>query len=143
MDFFNLILLFNTKSSKDNQTKDQKKIKSKAELKPLENNDGLESAPKNESENEQNVKPNMIQNYLLEIKNKNTENEKKQKKRKIVYILIIAFLQFAAVIIKNIWKSKIEEALKLNISVLMEIIFFIFFSVKFLGLEYILIKYFL
>jgi len=133
--FFNLILLFNTKSSKDNQTKDQKKIKSKAELKPLENNDGLESAPKNESENEQNVKPNMIQNYLLEIKNKNTENEKKQKKRKIVYILIIAFLQFAAVIIKNIWKSKIEEALKLNISVLMEIIFFIFFSVKFLGLK--------
>ena len=133
--FFNLILLFNTKSSKDNQTKDQKKIKSETELKTLENNDGLESAPKNESENEQNVKPNMIQNYLLEIKNKNTENEKKQKKRKIVYILIIAFLQFAAVIIKNIWKSKIEEALKLNISVLMEIIFFIFFSVKFLGLK--------
>ena len=133
--FFNLILLFNTKSSKDNQTKDQKKIKSETELKTLENNDELESDKNLDNENEQNVKPNMIQNYLLEIKNKNTENEKKQKKRKIVYILIIAFLQFAAVLIKNIWKSKIEEALKLNISVLMEIIFFIFFSMKFLGLR--------
>ena len=133
--FFNLILLFNIKSSKDNQTKDQKKIKSETELKTLENNDELESDPKNENENEQNVKPNMIQNYLLEIKNKDMENEKKQKKRKLIYILIIAFLQLVAVLIKNIWKSKIEEALKLNISVLMEIIFFIFFSVKFLGLR--------
>ena len=133
--FFNLILLFNTKSSKDNQTKDQKKIKSETELKTLENNDELESNKNPDNENEQNVKPNMIQNYLLEIKNKDMENEKKQKKRKLIYILIIAFLQLVAVLIKNIWKSKIEEALKLNISVLMEIIFFIFFSVKFLGLR--------
>jgi hypothetical protein len=133
--FFNLILLFNTKSSKDNQAKDQKQIKSETELKTMNNNDELKYDPKNENNKAIKVRQSTVKNYLLEIKTKDMENHKKQRRKKIFYILIVSFLQFTAIMIKNIWKSKIEEALKLNISVLMEIIFFIFFSVKFLGLR--------
>jgi len=101
----------------------------------MNNNDELKYDPKNEKDKTIKVRQSTVKNYLLEIKTKDMENHKKQRRKKLFYILIVAFLQFTAIMIKNIWKSKIEEALKLNISVLMEIIFFIFFSVKFLGLR--------
>ena len=70
-----------------------------------------------------------------QIHKKNLEMEKLQKRRKLYFIVLISVLQLIAIIIKNLWKDKIAEYLKLNIAVLMEIIFFIYFSMKFLGLN--------
>ena len=70
-----------------------------------------------------------------QIHKKNLEMEKLQKRRKLYFIVLISVLQLIAIIIKNLWKDKITEYLKLNIAVLMEIIFFIYFSMKFLGLN--------
>ena len=70
--------------------------------------------------------------YQIQMKNKEIENF--LKKRKLHFIILISALQLFAIIIKNIWKEKIEEGLKLNVSVLMEIILFVYLSMKFLGL---------
>lgn len=110
---FYLIILFNTKTKKDENKKSEK-----------------ENILKNEFQSE---KKNTM-NMKLQIEMKNLEMLKIQKKKKLFIIISISALQITAVIIKNIWKDKIDDNLKLNLAVLMEIILFVYFSMKFLGL---------
>ena len=82
------------------------------------------------------IKDDKVRKTIVqEIKSKDLMNKKIQNKKQTYYIILIALLQLIAVIIKNIWKVKINDALKLNISVLMEVLFFILLSMIFLGLK--------
>ena len=117
---FYIIILINTKSKKDENKKNEK------ETEKENGNENINSKNQKERKNAITMK--------LQIEMKNLEMENLQKKRKLYFIIAISGLQLIAVIIKNLFKDDIEEGLKLNLSVLMEIILFIYFSIKFLGL---------
>ena len=119
---FYLILFLNTKSNKYKNKKIEKETE-KSEKKSV-----------NGSLNSSNDYQKDSTSIKSQIQKKNLKMEKLQKKRKFYFIMLISLLQIIAIIIKNLWKDKIEEFLKLNIAVLMEIIFFIYFSMKFLDL---------
>ena len=114
-----LIQKKNTQSEKIQQKQEG------AELKSLDDN--------SQSSKKEIIKPKQ-KNVIMEIEEKSLEMEKIQKKKKLYFVILISVLQIVAVIIKNIFKNKIKEGLKLNIAVLIEIILLITFSMKFLGL---------
>lgn len=116
---FYLIIIINTKSTKNKNNKIKKEEENKAVNKNINSNNDSQKEP---------------MNMISQIQMKNIEVEKLQNRKKLYIILTISGIQLIAVIIKNLWKDKIEEGLKLNISVLMEIIFFICLSMKFLDL---------
>ena len=118
---FYLIVMINTISIKN----ENKKNKRETERKILNENFNSNNGQK-ENKN--------IMNMKTQIQLKDLKIKKLLLKRKLYFIILISALQLIAVIIKNIWKNKIEAGLKLNISVLMEIILFIVLSMKFHGL---------
>ena len=104
---FYLILFLNTKSNKYKNKKIEKETE-KSEKKSV-----------NGSLNSSNDYQKDSTSIKSQIQKKNLKMEKLQKKRKFYFIMLISLLQLIAIIIKNLWKDKIEECLKLNIAVLM------------------------
>ena len=72
--------------------------------------------------------------YLEKISEiKKYKRLKVEKRNKFLFILLITGLQMTALLIKNIFREDINRQLLQNISVLLESIFFIVFSIIFLG----------
>ena len=123
---FFLIIKINMKSKKKINNKN---VKLETELKVINDNPDLQSD--NISLKGDKSKKNIIE----EIKSKDLTNKMIQIRKKTYYIILISLLELIAIIIKNIWRYEIADALILNIAVLMEIIFMILFSMIFLGLK--------
>ena len=123
---FFLIIKINMKSKKKINNKN---VKLETELKVINDNPDLQSD--NISLKSDKSKKNIIE----EIKSKDLTNKMIQIRKKTYYIILISLLELIAIIIKNIWRYEIADALILNIAVLMEIIFMILFSMIFLGLK--------
>ena len=127
--FFYLIILINTKSTKNDQ---KKKKENENEFKAKNENSNILIDKDANRRSTLNNKKNF--SSAEEFRMKEMEKQNKRKLKKIWFVGIISFLQLIAVFIKNLWKDDIQDALKLNLSVLMEVIFFVIFSMKFLGL---------
>ena len=87
----------------------------------------------------------LFQNYeylnrITEIKN--YKLQKIQRRNQFLFILLITGLQMSAMLIKNLFRKEINRQLLLNISVLVESIFLIAFSIIFLGFSMYLHQYF-
>ena len=72
-------------------------------------------------------------NIMDKIKIEILEKKKINKKKQFLFILLISFLFLVGTFIKNIFRENLRSQLQLNISVLLESIFLITFSVIFLG----------
>jgi len=119
---FYLILKLNLKSEKDNLKKDNKNDS---------NNNSI-----NTEQKAQNQAPLLPTNNIpQEIENLEQQKEKKQRRKQWLFVGGIAALQLSAIILKTFWKINMEDTLKLNISVLIEVILLIIFSYNFLGLK--------
>lgn len=118
-----LILKLNLKSEKDNLKNDNK-------------NDSNNNNSINIEQKTQNQAPLLPTNNIpQEIENLEQQKEKKQRRRQWLFVGGIAALQLSAIILKTFWKINMEDTLKLNISVLIEVILLIIFSYNFLGLK--------
>ena len=117
---FYLILKLNLKSDKENIKNDSNNNSINAEQK-TQNKDSL--LPKN--------------NIPQEIENLEKQKGKKQRQKSKQWLFVggIAALQLSAITTKTFWKINMEETLKLNISVLIEVLLLIIFSYFFLGLK--------
>jgi hypothetical protein len=117
---FYLILKLNLKSDKENIKNDS-------------NNNSINTEQK--TQNKVSLLPK--NNIPQEIENLEQQKGKKQKQRTKQWLFVggIAALQLSAVILKTFWKINMEETLKLNISVLIEVFLLIIFSYYFLGLK--------
>ena len=128
-------LITTTKKEKIKKKEEKEKIKQiKKELVSLSLKD-LESR----------ASDSLFQNYeylnnISEIKK--NKLQKDQKRKKFFFILLISGLQMIAMLIKNIFRKDIKRQLLLNISVLLESIFLIVFSMIFLGFSMHLHQYF-
>ena len=78
--------------------------------------------------------------YLSEIKK--YKQKKVEKRNKFLFILLLTGLQITALLIQTIFKQDINTQLLQNISVLLESIFLIVFSIIFLGFSIHLHQYF-
>lgn len=117
-----LILKLNLKSEKDNLKNDNKNDS---------NNNSINTEQKT-----QNQAPLLPTNNIpQEIENLEQQKEKKQRRKQWLFVGGIAALQLSAIILKTFWKINMEDTLKLNISVLIEVILLIIFSYNFLGLK--------
>ena len=83
------------------------------------------------SVNKNSIRPS---NIIEQIEVDNLEAKKKQYKKQLCFVLLLSILQLTAVLIKNTWKNQINDALYLNVTILLEVLLLIFFSIKFLGL---------
>ena len=122
----------------------KEKIKEKEE-KEKQKQIKLELDEMNKSGENQDVIPAgpLIYEYSIRITEyKNYKLQKVQKRKKLLFILLISGLQMTAMLIKNIFREKINKQLLQNISVLLESIFLIFFSIIFLGFSMHLHQYF-
>ena len=122
----------------------KEKIKEKEE-KAKKKQIKLELDAINKSGENLDVRPSgpLFREYSIRISEyKNYKLQKVQKRKKILFILSITGLQMTAMLIKNIFREKINKQLLQNISVLLESIFLIFFSIIFLGFSMHLHQYF-
>ena len=115
---FYLILKLNLKSDKENIKNNSNNNSINLEQK-TQNNDSL--LPKN--------------NIQQEIENLEHQKGKKQRLKQWLFVGVIAGLQLSAIISKTFWKINMEETLKFNISVLIEVLLLIILSYYFLGLK--------
>ena len=131
----NLIVKIITKTKKEKikeKEEKEKKKQIKLELSTINKRENLDSSPSGQS-----------LEYLANIlEHKNYKLQKVQKRKKILFILLIVGLQMAAMLIKNIFRKDINKQLLQNISVLLESIFLIVFSIIFLGYSIYLHQYF-
>ena len=118
--------LIKTEEQKE-EKKEEKKKQKKTEL------DNLENYKKSLT-----IKEEIIQS----IHNSQKKNLEKINKNKYKYILVISALQMCAVLIRNIFREKINKELLLNINVLMQILFLTVFSIIFLSFSLYLHQYF-
>jgi hypothetical protein len=116
---FYLILKINLKSEKENLKND--------------NNNSNSVNTKQKTQNQTSLLPS--NNIPLEIENLVQQKEKMQRRKQWLFVGGIAILQLSAVTLKTFWKINMEETLKLNISVLIEVFLLIIFSYNFLGLK--------
>ena len=121
---FYLILKLNLKSEKEN-------LKNDNENDNNNNNNSINTEQKTQSQ--ASLLP--INNIQQEIENLEQQKGKKQRRKQWLFVGGIAALQLSAIILKTFWKINMEETLKLNISVLIEVFLLIIFSYNFLGLK--------
>ena len=115
---FYLILKLNLKSEKEN-------------LKKKNNNNSINT--KEKAQNSHSLNPSV--NIPNEIEQLIQLKRKMERKNQWLFVVGIAGLQLSAIILKTFWKINMEETLKLNISVLMEVFLLIILSYIFLGLK--------
>ena len=113
---FYLIVKFRTKATKD--IIEKQTIKKQQEL---------------SSVNEINGNKQIFINSIAQIENDNLKKQKKQEKKQFLFILLISGLQLITVVIKSVWRIKLNDVLRLNSQALIQIIFLITFSVCILG----------
>ena len=115
---FYLIVKFRTKATKD--IIEKQTIKKQQEL---------------SSVNEINGNKQIFINSIAQIENDNLKKQKKQEKKQFLFILLISGLQLITVVIKSVWRIKLNDVLRLNTQALIQIICLITFSVFILGLS--------
>ena len=120
---FYLIQKINLKSEKENLRNDSKNN--------INNIDSINAEQKTDSPTPLLTKSNIAQ----EIENLEQKKGKIQRRKQWLFAGVIAILQLSAEISKTFWKINMEETLKLNISVLIEVFLLILFSYNFLGLK--------
>ena len=133
-----LIHLISKFLSKSDKTK--KESKTNMELKNTSNINELYNFNKNSNYNKINA-PLSIQ-FINTEQIKNLKTIKEQRIKRFLYIVLIAFLQLTASIIKIIFADNTNRILTQNMSILLESIFFVIFSMLFLNFSLYMHQYY-
>ena len=142
-DFLSFIIcgalyLLANKCSKTEKEKEQEKEKEKEnQLKQKVQELNVLNQNKNLNDDIEITKPDAPTNTMAKIKIDILEKEEKKgkvnKKKQFLLIILISFLILIGTFIKNVFREDLRSQLQINISVLLESIFLITFSVIFLG----------
>ena len=142
-DFLSFIIcgtlyLLANKCSKTEKEKEQEKDKEKEnQLKQKVQELNVLNQNKNLNDDIEITKPDAPTNTMAKIKIDILEKEEKKgkvnKKKQFLLIILISFLILVGTFIKNVFREDLRSQLQINISVLLESIFLITFSVIFLG----------